>query len=428
MNIKTVEEKDIDISQFTELRSILKKDCKLPKLWVLRNVPGKQKRQGFCFEPIVIDTQIKSGKDEVKSGKQEVKSVKEDEEDEEKDEKEDKEDKQDKQDKEENEENENSEEAMIKKKLKNVYPFISEYDYRIELGDMLNKFTSLNSGLINMCIKYSNEFQNINIPNRRSGLWALKTGERIGVESVFGKVYKVCSAGTKSEYENTKKYQISDDCGYVVKLIPINKYSSSNTYSNIINEINMQIKFSNHNLGPKIIDAFYCTKYHIDPNSTQRLALLEKITDAKGEIKQGNLLTKIACIVMEIMDISVREFLNFFPKYSSLKEYYFGKAKEYARELILKANKLGLIHGDPHDGNFMFNLNSKAKEFINSYVVNNKINKEGLEILNKNKFNFGLDTMKMIDFGYSEELSEEQKKRKGKIFELDDLDFKFSIN
>jgi hypothetical protein len=71
-------------------------------------------------------------------------------------------------------------------------------------------------------------------------------------------------------------------------------------------------------------------------------------------------------IVMDGLDITVRDFLNMF-RDQDLKALFFSDCKDIATELVYYVNRKCINHGDVHMSNFMFNFSTNGKKFIKLY-------------------------------------------------------------
>jgi len=121
-------------------------------------------------------------------------------------------------------------------------------------------------------------------------------------------------------------------------------------------------------------------------------------------------------IVMDGLDITVRDFLNMF-RDQDLKALFFSDCKDIATELVYYVNRKCINHGDVHMSNFMFNFSTNGKKFIKLYKEQDgKFSHRGEEKLkaiykNTDDF-FGIKSMRVIDFGRSTICDDKEKLKK----------------
>jgi hypothetical protein len=174
-----------------------------------------------------------------------------------------------------------------------------------------------------------------------------------------GQVYQACCDG---------------DCKYIVKAID---HKGSWTFDDIQGEITMQQKFAKKGLTPLVREAFMCDNWSYI------------ISDAKVETLM-NILTRLAGRFESSQWA--------FDKYPQVKSAMI-QLLQRAVEVIEQANSHGLMHDDAHMSNFMVDVKLVTDE----------------QSLKK-----ALETLQLIDFGYSKVLSDDPEEKAQQ--EYDDMD------
>lgn len=260
--------------------------------------------------------------------------------------------------------------------------------------------------------------------------------DQIGDKSTVGTVYIGCSVDDEK------------DCSYIIKVMDVNKGSPNVTnlpypmemsqlhkltMDRILSEVELQIIASMHELAPAIHDIFYCKSRMRDPftDKSIKVPLSENIksqmTGTKFKYNSLPYDTALVCkndmcdvinrrvyIVMDKMDITPSTFLK------NINSYTHTLIK-YMTETLKKLHKIGIIHGDAHTSNFMFNFTPKGrKKFVEYTESKNDIAREKIISDDKNGDFYGsFKTMKLIDFGKSITTSDIDKATLNILFKKD---------
>jgi hypothetical protein len=243
---------------------------------------------------------------------------------------------------------------------------------------------------------------------------------RIGDASTFGQAQMGCLV----------KEDGQEVCNYVIKLMNIDKGAPTTidylgkvgiyklNMIAVLNEVNIQIKASLYGLGPKIYDVFYCKSFATDdanefiqtvPNKDVRGLIRREIVDGKEQLflghnriyncKESGKTKKIICfvptrvvyIVMESLDLTVTKFREV------VGNQYNSFIKGKVIELFNRLHDIGILHGDAHSSNIMFNLTEEGKKAYISYE-----RKKPFSIPDRNGDFYGsLQSLMFIDFGKS---------------------------
>jgi hypothetical protein len=283
---------------------------------------------------------------------------------------------------------------------------------------------------------------------------------RIGSESTYGKIYKVCC---KTNGEPECKY-ILKEIEYEIGLtfdpnISYNERHQINRLKvdkNLIqNEVDMQLKFYKKGLAPKLIDAYDC------PN---KIRIEKKGGFYNQPIKEIKYQT--AYLIMEYMNIDVQTLIKTILDPENFKNINIPLKKKMVItilgnviKLINKSLMFKLFHGDTHLFNFMLNSDFTYLDILNSleykngkiripkkityedYQKNESLNQlleilygevedeEELRDIELSLENISVDkienilnikSMKFIDFGHSTSITDQN------VYELLKESFKFS--
>lgn len=288
-----------------------------------------------------------------------------------------------------------SEKAKYDREYKPIMDYTKYADqYRIEHTLRTNRknSTGTSSSIDKFCQYTTHNFDKIEtiLAGRVDHIWTVPEG-RIGVGSVYGKIYRAC--------DNVEGK--TPNCEYVVKVILVNRYNPDRTESLIINEIKMQEMAAKLKLAPHVVDAFYCAEGILDRESGNPIK--ESIKTAKGVISSWSVIKKTAFIVMKTLSITVREFICLFRLDRDIQERYHRDCLDKCSTLLRALNSGHIAHNDPHAGNFMFTYTESAKRFMEKYLTSDKygpvISRNGLTFLKTASINFGIFSMQIIDFG-----------------------------
>lgn len=242
--------------------------------------------------------------------------------------------------------------------------------------------------------------------------------KKVGDISTLGSVYITC---------------IGDKCDYITKvmdllekhpaLIQTGFTPSSNlffNYNTIKNEILMQIKASQSGLCPRIVDVFFCSSFVKEKDSTGKYSNYVRIRTERPFYLCSELdgLCNVAFrrffIIMEKMDITVNTFLLNFMGTTSLVKRYKNRIETTGLGLLSKLHSIGIIHGDAHASNFMFNLTEPGKQYLQRVLSADTKEKRESAIREIEESDRGRDffgsfaSMKLIDFGKSIDLSKKR--------------------
>ena len=189
------------------------------------------------------------------------------------------------------------------------------------------------------------------------------TKQKKQAEGNQGQVYQACCDG---------------DCKYIVKAID---HKGSWTFDDIQAEITMQQKFAKNGLTPPVREAFMCDNWSYIVSDAKVETLINILTRLAGRFEEGQWdFEKVPQVQSAMLQLLQR-----------------------AVEVIEEANARGLMHDDGHMSNFMVDVSSVYDE----------------ESLQK-----ALDTLQLIDFGYSKVLSDNPEERAQQ--ENDDMDRLFT--
>lgn len=273
--------------------------------------------------------------------------------------------------------------------------------------------------------------------------WEMK--RRIGDISTAGTVYTVCKIAAETQ-----------DCSYIIKIMESNKATITQVnIVTVLNEVECQIMANKAGLSPSIHDVFFCLGYKLDHITGKSIitALNQEIVAENHILREGYefpivKLTKAPfdrlapsdqlkevgwcrrrpgsdrpykCftpyrrfyIIMDKMDITISSFLKTIKPLVDTFIYrkYADNLKEIGDRLLDRLHKLGIIHGDAHSSNFMFNFTKQASEILaSSAEQQSKIPED-----KRNDFFGSFPSLKIIDFGtgsmnVSEEVFENLKK------------------
>lgn len=242
-------------------------------------------------------------------------------------------------------------------------------------------------------------------------------GNRVGDASAFGKIYVGCSMGDKN-------------CNYIIKIINVNKGASINSMEDILSEVEIQIQASKYNLAPKIHDIFYCKSSLKDYFAGQTISSsISQTYDSSTKIKYNSsiyqlgdkipmicekdrcqVINRTVYIIMDKMDITVFTFLDVLPYYREI-------LLDLMKSIISRLHRIGIIHGDVHSSNFMFNFTPLGRDKFLQYTLNND---ESIIDQDKNRDFYGsFKSLMIIDFGKSKDINSIDNDKLQKLFARD---------